>query len=561
MYLLKRNLFPAILMVVVIALLGCQSLTAGNVSHDKLAGKLDNYLTRIYAANEPGASVLVMQGDKVLLRKGYGLANMELDVSNKPETVFRLGSITKQFTAVSIMMLLEEKKITLDDEITKFLPDYPTRGTKITVRHLLTHTSGIKSMTSIPNFFNEYNRRDLTASEMIDIFKKEPMDFEPGEKYLYNNSGYYLLGVIIEKASGKTYEQFIRERIFEPLNMTASYYGSHNRIIPNRADGYKKDGDGFINDDFLSMKLPYAAGSLLSTVDDLKKWEMAIRQGKLLSAESWKQVYTRYKLNDGKPVDYGFGWAIDEFWGQRKISHGGGINGFTTHILRLPEKNIFVVVLTNLIVHKPGPSTVANKLAGILVGQYFDIKAKVKLDTKTLDSIVGVYKIDEKTNRNVFREGDKLFTQRSGGRRYEAIPVSETRFFYDRLVSYFDIEKDKDGKVVKIILHRPEGDEVSVKTSDKPDLRKEIKLPEDVLKKYEGVYDIKMLKLTISVKDGNIRMQVEGQPPLAIFPESETVFFSKEFDITIEFKKDKSGVVTGLVFKQGDRDIEGLKIK
>ncbi len=270
----------------------------GQKSDKKLDKKLDALYNESYPADEPGVTVLLAKGGEVIYRKAFGMANLELDVPMHPEMVFEIGSITKQFTAISILMLMEEGKLSLDDEITDYIEDYPCHGHSITIHHLLTHTSGIRSYTSTPEIW-EKARLDFKPSEIIDMFKNEPMDFAPGERFLYNNSGYFLLGYIIEKVSGMEYAEFIEKRIFEFLGMESSFYGSQSIIIPNRAYGYQKKEGIFHNTDYLSLTTPYAAGAIMSTVDDLLIWNSALHNNKLVSAESLDLAFGNYKLNNG----------------------------------------------------------------------------------------------------------------------------------------------------------------------------------------------------------------------------------------------------------------------
>lgn len=249
----------------------------------------DGLLTEKYKADDPGATVLVSKKGKVIYHKAFGLANLELNISMKTDHVFEIGSITKQFTAVGILMLEEQGKLSVDDEITKFLPDYPTNGKKITIHQLLNHTSGIKSYTSMN--LSEIAALDKTPTELIDYFKNEPMDFDPGTKWQYNNSGYIILGHIIEKLSDKTYEDFIEQNIFKPLQMTNSRYGHKYEIIKNRASGYQPSEQGYINADYLSMTLPYAAGSLMSTAEDLNKWQKGLNANTLLKKKTCKKHF------------------------------------------------------------------------------------------------------------------------------------------------------------------------------------------------------------------------------------------------------------------------------
>ncbi len=442
-------------------------LQAEQITDKGLVKKINTFLENIYPANEPGAAVLAVKDGKIILRKGFGMANLELGIPIKPEMVFRIGSITKQFTAVAIMKLAEEGKLSINDDIKKYLPDYPTHGHKITIHHLLNHTSGIKSYTNVQEILS-LMRKDMKPAELIDLFKKQPMDFAPGEQFLYNNSGYFLLGAIIEKVSGKSYEAYIDENIFKPLGMSSSYYDSSTRIIPLRASGYEKEKDEITNTDYLSMTLPYAAGSLASTVDDLYRWYQALEAGKVLSQKSLEQMYTPTELNNGKTHDYGYGWSLGTSFGEKIIEHGGGINGFITDALRVPGKKVFVTVLTNCTWRQASASYVTKWIAAVLCGKELKEKKAVTLDTKLLEAIVGVYKISEAELRTITLEGNQLYTQRGQGPKLQAFAESETEFFYKNDFSHFTIVKDKDGKVIKMIMHGDGGDEEAIKISDKP---------------------------------------------------------------------------------------------
>jgi CubicO group peptidase (beta-lactamase class C family) len=312
-------------------LLLCLNVAAlAQTPDDAAAAKaIDELVSKAYPADGPGASVVVIKEGRTLLRKGYGMADVELGVRVEPDMVFRLGSITKQFTAVAILMLAEQGKLSLADDVTKFFPDFPTKGRAVTVEHLLTHTSGIKSYTSIPAWRAMW-RKDMTVAELIDLFKNEPADFEPGAQWAYNNSGYILLGAIIEKLSGMTYEQFLQKNVFEPLGMKHTFYGSAARVIPRRVPGYTMSEDGLRNAEYLSMTQPYAAGSLLSTVDDLALWDTALYTDKLVKQASLQKAWTPYVLKDGGTTNYGFGWSKLQYDGRTLIEHGGGIHGFST---------------------------------------------------------------------------------------------------------------------------------------------------------------------------------------------------------------------------------------
>jgi CubicO group peptidase (beta-lactamase class C family) len=293
-------------------------------------------------------SVLLAKGDQIILSRGFGLANIELGVANKPETKFRLGSITKQFTAAAILQLQEQGKLKVTEPISKYIPGSPAAWSGITIHHLLTHTSGIPSYTDSPRYMEQMREPAGTPLAFIDRFRNLPLDFKPGTKFHYDNSGYFLLGVIIEQVSGLKYEDYLRKHIFEPLQMTDTGYDWPSTILKERASGYSKDKGGReINAAFLDMGQPYAAGSLYSTVLDLYKWDRALHTTKVLSAKSIEAAFTPNEHEMAKGVQYGYGWGISQVHGHKAVGHGGGINGFSTVIWRAIEEDAVSIVLSN----------------------------------------------------------------------------------------------------------------------------------------------------------------------------------------------------------------------
>jgi CubicO group peptidase (beta-lactamase class C family) len=388
------------------------SFLASGVARGEIASDLDAIASSYYPATEPGAAVLVMKDGEILLRKGYGLADLEQGIPIEPDMVFRIGSVTKQFTAAAILLLEEEGKLSVEDDLRKHLPDFPTSSRTITIAQLLTHTSGIRSYTDMPDF-GKRMREDMSVEEIIALFRDEPLGFEPGEKYAYNNSGYVLLGAIIEKASGKTYEAYLRERIFEPLGMSQTYYGSASRIIPKRAQGYDGVNAEFENTEYLSMSLPYSAGSLLSTVDDLAKWDRALEGTGLLSQASLDKWWKPFSLANGESIHYGYGWSISSYEGHPVVDHGGGINGFTCQLLRMPEDRIFVTVLTNRNDEKANPGLVARKLAAAAVGKPVN-ESTVALEPGALAKHAGLYRTSSGARYLVTQQADHLVLRRYG---------------------------------------------------------------------------------------------------------------------------------------------------
>ena len=340
------------------------------LSAQKQSKEFDLLMSEAFKDNGPGAVALVVKDGKTLYRKAFGIANLELGVKMKPENVFRIGSITKQFTATAILKLRDEGKLALEDDITKYMKDYPAHGHEITIKHLLTHTSGIKSYTGMKEWTTEFRKMDFTPEEFIEFFKNRPMDFKPGKEYRYNNSAYFILGHIIEVISGMTYEQYIDSNFFKPLEMKSSYYGSNSRIIKDRAHGYEKREGKYINAELLSMSQPYAAGSLMSTVDDLYKWYNAVMEDKVISKISRKEAHSTFTLNDGEKTGYGYGWIIGNIQGSPMISHEGGINGYLTSSIYLPNEEVFVAIFSNCNCNPPG--NIAIKMAAVAIGKPYE---------------------------------------------------------------------------------------------------------------------------------------------------------------------------------------------
>lgn len=313
--------------------------------------EIEQLLSKYNEYGQFNGSALVAENGKVIFKKGFGSANFEWNIPNQPDTKFRLGSISKQFTALLIVKLAEEGKLKLDVPITTYLPDYPKEnGNKITTHHLLTHTSGIPNYTSSPNFFKDKSRNPYTPEEFVKTFSSLPLEFTPGEKFNYSNSGYFLLGYIIERVTGKTYEQNLQEVIFTPLKMQNSGYDHSDLITKNRAAGYEKNGKEIVNAAYLDMSIPYAAGSLYSTVEDLYLWDQALYTNKLLSEKSMESLFKPY-ISAGRAF-YGYGWFVEDFDNGDKgklkvVGHGGGINGFNTIISRIPADKNLIVILNN----------------------------------------------------------------------------------------------------------------------------------------------------------------------------------------------------------------------
>ena len=313
---------------------------------------LDSLIKTIFnGQNGPGAVFMVAKDGKAVYQKAFGKANLELNVNLNIHSVFQLGSMTKQFTAIAILMLSEQGKLKVEDAIAKYIPDYPN-GEKITIHHLLTHTSGIKDFTKM-KAIQEIAQQDLTPKQLIDFFKNEPIDFAPGEKFDYNNSGYAILGYIIELVSGESYENFLQKHVFEKLGMNSSRYASDRVVIKNRAYGYHLKETGYVNKTKISFNIPYSSGSLMSTLADMLKWQNALSNNLLLKAETINMAFTKNKLNSGEEFTYGYGWHLKNINGIATREHGGSIFGFKTMGVYIPSKAIYVIGFSNCDCNSP----------------------------------------------------------------------------------------------------------------------------------------------------------------------------------------------------------------
>lgn len=319
------------------------------------AARMDQVVQSFVPARFMG-TVLVARGDAVVLSKAYGVANLEWNIPNTPATKFRLGSLTKQFTAASILLLEERGKLKVDEPVKTYLPDAPAAWEKITIFNLLTHSSGIPNFTSFPDYAAT-QAFATPVEKIVARFRDKPLDFAPGEKMSYSNSGYVLLGYLIEKITGGSYATFVQDNIFTPLGMKDSGYDSNSAVILRRASGYAPSPTGPVNAGFIHMSIPHAAGALYSTTEDLLKWQQALYAGRVVSAASLQKMTTPFK------GDYAFGLVVRTVNGRKVIAHGGGIEGFNTSLSYSPDEKLTIVVLSNI--NGPAANELGSKLEAL----------------------------------------------------------------------------------------------------------------------------------------------------------------------------------------------------
>lgn len=356
-----------------------------------------------------GLSIAVARGDEVLVAKGYGFADLATRAPSGPDTVYRIGSVTKQFTAVLVLQLVDEGKVRLDDPITRYLPDYPTHGRTITVEHLLGHTSGIPSYTARSDW-REKSTQAMTRAELVKLFSEERLEFEPGTRFSYSNSGYYLLGLIVEKVTGRPYAEIVQHRLLEPAGMKASGYCSDS--LPNRAEGYQARAGRPAPATSLDMAHPYAAGALCSTVRDLLAWQRALDRGLLLSPAMSARMRSPGQLVDGTSTGYALGLFVGDLDDHRRVGHGGGINGFTSQLSRYPDDDLTVVVLTNC--GNCDPTTVEQGIARVVLGIPEPKTKDIALPEEERGRYLGRYALAPGLVLRVFEEGARLRVQGTG---------------------------------------------------------------------------------------------------------------------------------------------------
>jgi CubicO group peptidase (beta-lactamase class C family) len=528
---------------------------------------VDSLFGSLVKSDSAGATVLVAQNGKVLFEKGYGLADVEHRVAATPETKFRIGSITKQFTAAAILKLQEEGKLSVNDKLSKFIPDYP-RGDEVTIHHLLTHTSGIHSYTSKPEFIESVTAPAKTEDH-IKSFKNDPYDFDPGKKWLYNNSGYFLLGYIIEKVSGESYGDFLRKKFFEPLSMKHTGVHRSAATLEHEALGYQFEEGKFSKALNWDMSKAGGAGALYSTVGDLHRWNEGVFNGKVLKEPTLKSAFTPVVTADedtAKPKEsgYGYGWSIQNIRGLQEISHGGGLHGFVSYLLRLPKENFTVAVLANCSPPPPGvdPAGLAHEVTELYLGEKLASREMPKLDTKmspkALDAVVGRYDYGMAI-LTVMKEGDKVFAQLSGQPKFEIFPRSETEFFWKVVEAEVSFVKNDKGEVTKAV-HKQGGQTINApRLEDLKTAKVDAKIYDD----YTGKYDYGQGKaiMTVTREGDRLFAQLTGQPKHEIFPKSESEFFWKVVNAQVTFVRDNSGKVTKAIHEQSGQKFEAPRVE
>jgi len=438
----------------ILSVYGCLLGTAGSLA--QVGGAVSLRLDEVARSYMPHAgfmgSVLVVNGEHTLLDKGYGQASVEWGIPNTPDTKFRLGSLTKQFTATLVLLLQQDGKLNIADPVSRYLPDSPKTWEKITLANLLGHTSGIPNFTK-DKAFGVWAQSSHTVEEELAFFRDKPLDFEPGSKFEYSNSNFEVLGAVIEKVSGKKYADLLRERIFDPLGMKDTGLDADDLVLPKRAEGYMSGKDGLVVARSESMSVPWAAGSMYSTTGDLLKWEQGLFGGKVLSAASLRLMTTAGKGN------YGLGVGVEDRDGLKVVDHGGGIEGFNTYLSYVPEKRICVVVLAN--VSGAAPGAMAGQLLDVMLGKQVVLaneRKAVPIAKEELAKFVGVYEVAPTFSVTFAVAGDSLTGQGTGQPpftlMYLGVKDGHPRFLVPEVGAEIEFVPDADGGFPSIVLHQ-----------------------------------------------------------------------------------------------------------
>lgn len=432
------------------------SVATTHVDDATIIQKVEEYISACVDQKAFNGAVLVARGGKVLVNKGYGMADFEHQVPCSSTTKFRLGSITKQFTAMAIMKLQEQGHLNVGDPISKYIPltEFPL-GDKVTIYHCLTNTPGLQDYLNCPDskFTKSKGSTQFhTAAEIIASFKDAPLEFEPGSRYKYCNSGWILLTTIIERISGMSYEGFLQKNIFQPLGMVNTCSDSQQKEIEGRACGYTRNPDAIVPAGFVDMSCAQGAGILLSSLEDMYAWDRVLYTDRLVSKASLDMLFTPNKDN------YACGWVVSNFFNKKCVWHNGGINGCSTCFYRFIEDDVSVIVLSNL--DTVNRELISTTLSAIVFGEKYELpkkRAAITINHEIYDRYVGQYKLSEAFIFTITKEDGKLFAQATGQGKLEIYPESETEFFYKVVDAQLSFVKDENGNVTKLILHQGGG--------------------------------------------------------------------------------------------------------
>lgn len=532
----------------------CLAFTIHSYAQTQLTRQLDELITSVIPQHEPGIAVLAVRKKQVIYEKAFGSANLELNVPLQPGMIFRIGSVTKQFTAIGILQLMEQGKLSLQDSLQQYITDFPAKGATITIEHLLTHTSGLADYTSIDAHDPFIERRDFTPEFIIHHFKQAPLAFAPGTRYGYSNSNYVLLARIIEKVSGIPYHDYMEQKAIKAAGLMHTGYSGEKTIVPGRVTGYTRDNGFFENCDYQTLSLGYGCGDLLSSAEDLYQWNHALLAGKLVRKETLEKAFSPYKLANGTFSSYGYGWFIDRQEGRKCIHHEGQVSGFIAQEKYFPEEDIYIALLTNV---KSGEDktdfsekrfSLLADITKLVLGE--TTPAGIKLSSKQFDAYTGTYQAGKQTVEIREKKGVLNCAATMEG-NFQLIPIGTDKFMIRNVspVCTFEFIKDAAGNIVEFISFQKAGFDW-LKVADGS-------AGNDSLYAYTGKYQLPAMNngfMIFSVRDH--RLMVSSTTPLpdaALFSLGDDKFRYQApgYDFQLQFFRQPDGKVEKVTTTQG----------
>jgi len=512
--------------------------------------KLNDIFESAYDPSKSGAAILISKGGEILYQNSIGMANVEYQIPISNQTKFHIGSITKQFTAAAILMLKEEGKLNLDDDIRKHLTEFPEKKYPITIAHLLTHTSGIKDYPRIPEIRSQL-RNNLSPEQIIELSKDKELEFEPGSKLGYSNTGYILLGLIIEKVSDQAYGTFLKNRIFKVLDMHNSELNNYEAIIKNRAIGYSEDeNDQLIHATFHTS--PFSSGAIISTVEDMNKWISGLFSYKVISKTSVDKMLSNYTLNNGDTTDIGFGWEINEIAGEPCYEHSGFVPGYKANSVFIPEYDLYVIAVQNNEYGSPTPSMI--KSAALAIGKPYPLLGDAKqLSKAEIDNITGTYEIENGGERFISKSEKGFSIKAPGGQSQQLYIKDESTLFYKESYRQITFEKDKNGLIVSFTYKNRNSYNKATKISSAlPEERQVQKLDLETLESFVGIYEFEPFDIAITIEEGILYIQPEGSNKLPLLATSLNSFLIKEIGAEITFEMLTNDVLKATLLVEGN---------
>ncbi len=503
---------------------------------------VDLYYSSLNGKTRPAIALLVANDGKAVYRKAFGYADIGNKVKADPETRFRIGSVTKQFTAAAILKLQERGLLSVNDKLSKFLPDFP-RGDEVTIHHLLTHTSGIRSYTNKGDFLDRVTKT-IQPDSLIAFFKDDPYDFSPGERYMYNNSAYFLLGYIISKVSGKSYDAYLKSTFFEPLQMNNTGVHYAGIRLEKEALGYTKKADDYEPGLNWDMSWAGGAGAMYSTVDDLLKWNNALHNGKVLDDKSYQAMITPVVLKSGQEAfpKYGYGLGMYKFRGKEIIGHSGGLHGFITQLVYYPQEKLTIAMFSNT--SEPEVNFNPDKIAEAFLWNRMDSQASVAeaaVKPADLQVYTGRFEIANVGVLTLTTADNRLYSQLSGQPKFEIFPGGKDEFFWKVVEARLKFGRNEKGEIDHAILYQNGHELKAVKLQEE----KIIDIDTAVFATYAGKYKMNNnITVTIFSEKNKLFAQPTDQPRLELQPVSETEFVIKEINAKVTFVKDEAGKVT-----------------